>query len=326
MTINFQIVTSSNFQIYIPIFQGPKPLHLKSSQIPNLKTGDTIAFVSSARKISRDELVFAKTQLEYWGLKVVFGKNLFQEENQFAGTETQRTQDLQEALDNENVKAILFVRGGYGSVQIIDSIDWTSFQKNPKWIIGFSDITVFHSHIHQKLGIPTLHAAMAITFPKNSEAALDNLRKILFGEKVSYQIANHPYNRKGIAEAEIVGGNLSILYSLLGSESQINTDGKILFIEDLDEYLYHIDRIMQALKRAGMLKNLAGLIVGGMSDMNDNTIPFGKTAEEIIRDIVSEYDFPVAFSFPAGHIDDNNPIVFGEKVRFEVNNSTVLVE
>ena len=298
---------------------------MKSSQIPNLKPGDTIAFVSSARKISRDELVFAKTQVESWGLKVVFGKNLFQEENQFAGTETQRTQDLQDALDNENVKAILFVRGGYGSVQIVDSIDWTSFQKNPKWIIGFSDITVFHSHIQQNFAVPTLHAAMPITFANNTESSLENLRKILFGEKISYQIDTHPLNRVGVMNAEIVGGNLSILYSLLGSESQMNTDGKILFIEDLDEYLYHIDRMMQALKRAGMLKNLAGLIVGGMSEMNDNTIPFGKTAEEIISEAVSEYDFPVAFEFPAGHVDDNNPIVFGEKMQFEVAKKNIKV-
>ena len=295
---------------------------MKPSQIPILNPDDTIAFVSSARKISRDELVFAKTQIESWGLKVVFGKNLFQEENQFAGTETQRRQDLQDALDNENIKAMLFVRGGYGSIQIVDSIDWTSFQKNPKWIIGFSDITVFHSHIQQNFGLPTLHAAMPITFANNTESSLENLRKILFGEKISYQIDTHPLNRVGVMNAEIVGGNLSILYSLLGSESQMNTDGKILFIEDLDEYLYHIDRMMQALKRAGMLKNLAGLIVGGMSEMNDNTIPFGKTAEEIIQDVVSEYNYPVAFGFPAGHVDDNNPIVFGKKTKFIIENSS----
>jgi muramoyltetrapeptide carboxypeptidase len=295
---------------------------LKPSQIPILNPDDTIAFVSSARKISRDELVFAKTQIESWGLKVVFGKNLFQEENQFAGTETQRRQDLQDALDNENIKAILFVRGGYGSVQIVDSIDWTSFQKKPKWIIGFSDITVFHSHIQQIFGLPTLHAAMPITFANNTKSSLENLRKILFGEKISYQIDTHPLNRVGVMNAEIVGGNLSILYSLLGSESQLKTDGKILFLEDLDEYLYHIDRMMQALKRAGMLKNLAGLIIGGMSEMNDNTIPFGKTAEEIIRDVVSEYNYPVAFGFPAGHIDDNNPIVFGKKTKFIIENGS----
>ena len=298
---------------------------MKNTQIPNLKPGDTIVLISTARKVSEEELHFAVNLLESWGLKVSFGKNLFQEAHQFAGSAEQRSQDLQDAINDENVKAILFVRGGYGSVQVVDHIDWSSFQRNPKWLIGFSDITVFHSHIHQNFGIPTLHAAMPITFAKNTKSSLENLRKILFGEKVSYQIEAHSFNRKGLAEAEIVGGNLSILYSLLGSESQMNTDGKILFIEDLDEYLYHIDRMMQALKRAGMLKNLAGLIIGGMSDMNDNTIPFGKTAKEIIRDAVSEYDYPVAFGFPAGHIDDNNPIVFGEKVTFEVGESSTIV-
>ena len=295
---------------------------MKNTQIPNLKPGDTIALISTARKVSEEELHFAVNLLEAWGLKVSFGKNLFQEAHQFAGSVEQRSQDLQETINDENIKAIIFVRGGYGSVQVVDHIDRSKFQKNPKCLIGFSDITVFHSHIHQNFGIPTLHAAMPITFAKNTKSSLENLRKILFGEKVSYQIEAHPFNRKGLAEAEIVGGNLSILYSLLGSESQMNTDGKILFIEDLDEYLYHIDRMMQAIKRSGMLKNLAGLIIGGMSDMNDNSIPFGKTAEEIIRDVVSEYKYPVAFGFPAGHIDDNNPIVFGEKVKFEVGEFT----
>jgi len=301
-------------------------LSMKINSIPKLQKGDTITLISTARKVSKEELSFAEKLLESWGLKVCIGKNLFQEEHQFAGSVEQRSQDLQEAINDENVKAILFVRGGYGSVQVVDHIDWSRFQENPKWIIGFSDISVFHSHIHQNFGVPTLHAAMPITYAKNTESSLENLKKVLFGEDISYQIEAHPFNRKGIAEAEIVGGNLSILYSLLASESQMNTDGKILFIEDLDEYLYHIDRMMQALKRSGMLKNLAGLIIGGMSDMNDNTIPFGKTAEEIIRDVVSEYEFPVAYGFPAGHINDNNPLVFGEKVTFEVGGKSLAVK
>ena len=308
----------------IPIFNPSKNHSLKNTQISNLKSGDTIALISTARKVSKKELNFAVKLLESWGLKVSFGKNLFEVAHQFAGSVEQRSHDLQQALNDENVKAVFFVRGGYGSVQVVDHIDWSSFQNAPKWLIGYSDITVFHSHIHQNFGIPTLHAAMPITFPKNAESSLENLRKVLFGEKVSYQIKTYPFNRKGLAEAEIIGGNLSILYSLLASESQMNTDGKILFIEDLDEYLYHIDRIMQALKRAGMLKNLAGLIIGGMSDMNDNTIPFGKTAEEIIRDVVSEYNYPVAFGFPAGHIDDNNPIILGDKMMLNVGDTTII--
>jgi len=295
---------------------------MKIKSLQNLQKGDVISLISTARKVSKEELNFAVNLLESWGLKISYGENIFQEEHQFAGSVEQRTQDLQEAINDENVKAILFVRGGYGSVQVVDYIDWSIFQKTPKWMIGFSDITVFHSHIHQDFGIPTLHAAMPITFAKNTKSSLENLRKVVFGERVSYQIEAHPFNRTGLAEADIVGGNLSILYSLLASESQMNTDGKILFIEDLDEYLYHIDRMMQALKRAGMLKNLAGLIIGGMSDMNDNSIPFGRSSEEIIRDVVSEYKYPVAFGFPAGHIDDNNPIVFGEKVKLEVGEFT----
>ena len=299
---------------------------MKTSKIPNLKPGDTIALISTARKISIEELNFAVNILESWDLKIEFGKNLFQEIHQFAGSVEQRINDLQTALDNDEIKAILFVRGGYGSVQVVDSINWCGFKNNPKWLIGFSDITVFHSHIQQNYGIATLHAAMPITFSKNTKSALRNLRKILFGQEVSYQINTHPFNRKGKTEAEIVGGNLSIIYSLLGSESQVKTDGKILFIEDLDEYLYHIDRMMQALKRAGMLNNLAGLIVGGMSDMNDNIIPFGKTAEKIIFDTVSEFNYPIAFGFPAGHIDDNNPIVFGGMFNFEVNTKHAIID
>jgi len=298
---------------------------LKSSQIPNLKLGDTIALVSSARKVSAEELQFAKTRLESWSLKVVYGRNLFQEENQFSGSVVQRRQDLQEALDTENIKAVFFVRGGYGTVQIVDSIDWRNFKRKPKWLVGFSDITVFHSHIQENFGIRTLHATMPIAYSTNTESSLNNLKKILFGEEVSLSIKAHPFNRKGKVETEIVGGNLSILYSLLASDSQINTDGKILFIEDLDEYLYHIDRMMFGLKRAGMLNNLAGLIIGGMSNMKDNSIAFGKNAEEIIRDVVSEYKYPVAFGFPAGHIKDNQPIVFGEKVKFNVTASHTTV-
>ena len=297
---------------------------MEKDKIPKLKVGDTVALISSARKVSKEELNFAVNLIESWRLKVCFGKNLFNKDHQFSGTSKQRSQDLQAALDDKNIKAILFVRGGYGSVQIVDHLDWRKFQQNPKWLIGFSDITVFHSHVHQNFSLPTLHAAMPITFPKNTKSSLNNLEKILFGEKVSYKIDEHPFNRKGKAEAEIVGGNLSILYSLLGSESQMNTNGKILFIEDLDEYLYHIDRMMQALKRAGMLNNLAGLIVGGMNDMNDNEIPFGKKAEEIIRDMISEYNYPVAYGVPAGHIDNNHPIVFGEKTILEVSENTLI--
>ncbi|MEJ6710840.1 MAG: LD-carboxypeptidase, partial [Flavobacteriales bacterium] len=237
---------------------------------------------------------------------------------------TQRTQDLQEALNNTAIKAVFFVRGGYGSIQVLDAIDWSYFAANPKWLIGFSDVSVFHAHIQENYKTPTLHAPMPITFESSTKSSLNNLKKMLFGKQISYQFEAHEYNRKGKVEAEIVGGNLSILFSLLGSNSQLNTTGKILFIEDLDEYLYHIDRMMHALERAGMLTNLAGLLVGGMSEMNDHKIPFGKSAEQIIRDITLKYDFPIAFNFPGGHIKDNQPLKLGEKVILEIKSTTTL--
>jgi muramoyltetrapeptide carboxypeptidase len=285
-------------------------------QPPILKKGDKIAIIASARKISMSEIQSALAILQSWGLEVVLGKNLFNTDNQFSGTDDERAADLQMALDDDSVKAIVSARGGYGTIRIIDKIDFSKFKKQPKWVIGYSDITVLHSHIHN-FGIETLHATMPINFTKNEEA-LETLWKSLFGEKLDYNIASHPLNRNGFAEAEIVGGNLSLLYALSGSSSDIDTNEKILFIEDLDEYLYHVDRMMMNLKRSGKLKNLAGLVVGGMSDMKDNTIPFGKTAEEIIIDAVKEYDYPVCFNFPAGHIDRNLALVFGKKMKLDV--------
>ena len=291
----------------------------------DLNIGDKIGIISTARKISLEELKPSIKLLEEWGLKVVFGKNLFEEDNQFSGTVTQRSSDLQSMIDDDSIKAILCARGGYGTVQIIDKVDFSHLIKNPKWIIGYSDVTVLHSHLHQ-LGITSLHATMPINFEKNTPKALESLKSALFGLGNLTEINHHHFNRFGKVEGEIVGGNLSILYSLLGSDSDINTDGKILFIEDLDEYLYHIDRIMMNLKRNGKLKNLKALIIGGMSDMNDNTIPFGKTAEEIILEYIKEFDFPVCFNFPAGHLDDNRTLVFGKECILEINENGVILK
>ena len=288
----------------------------------DLNIGDKIGIISTARKISLEELKPSIKLLEEWGLKVVFGKNLFEEDNQFSGTVAQRSSDLQSMIDDDSIKAILCARGGYGTVQIIDKVDFSHLIKNPKWIIGYSDVTVLHSHLHQ-LGITSLHATMPINFEKNTPKALESLKSALFGLGNLTEINHHHFNRFGKVEGEIVGGNLSILYSLLGSDSDINTEGKILFIEDLDEYLYHVDRIMINLKRNGKLKNLMALIIGGMSDMNDNTIPFGKTAEEIILEYIKEFDFPVCFNFPAGHLADNRCIRLGGKSVLEVNKNGV---
>lgn len=292
--------------------------------IPHLKRNDKIAVIATARKISTEELSFAVETIKRWGLQPVLGKNIYAIENQFAGSDEQRTEDLQWAINDESIKAILIARGGYGTVRIVDRIDFNKLKTNSKWIIGFSDVTVLHSHIHQNIGIPTIHATMPINFAKNKEA-VESVRKCLFGETVSYSFESHALNKKGEVKGKVVGGNLSLLYALSGTASDIDTIDKILFLEDLDEYLYHIDRMMLNLKRSGKLAHLKGLIVGGFTDMKDNTIPFGKTAEEIIVDAVKEYNFPVCFNFPAGHINRNLALYFGKEVylKVEVNNCSL---
>ncbi len=296
------------------------------NQPQSLQKGDLIIIVSPARKISLLEIKPFIKVLEKWGLNVLLGKNILKEDNQYSGTDKQRVEDFQFALDHKKSKAILCARGGYGSVRIIDKLDFTNFIKNPKWVIGYSDITVFHEHINQLYDISTLHATMPIDHKRATPETFESLRKVLFGETYSieskdveiYKSANNKIKGK------IVGGNLSIIYSLLGSKSSINTDNKILFIEDLDEYLYHIDRIMQNLKRNGLLTNLKALLVGGMNDMNDNTIPFGKNAKEIILDICSEYKYPLIFNFPSGHIDDNRSIIFNKECEIKLNNKITI--
>jgi muramoyltetrapeptide carboxypeptidase len=268
--------------------------------------------------------------LTSWGLKVQFGKNLFRQENQFAGSDEQRADDLQKALNSKTVNAILFARGGYGTVRVIDHVDFKRYVKNPKWMIGFSDITVLHSHLHRHAEVETMHAPMSLNIPKLSEPCRNVLKSALFGERLSYssskqQASLEKLNRKGKAKGILVGGNLSLIYSLIGSPSDIDTSGKILFLEDLDEYLYHIDRMMMNLKRSGKLQNLAGLVIGGMSEMKDNDIPFGKTAEEIISEHVAEYSFPVVYGFPAGHIQNNFPLIFGREVMLNVTDKMELI-
>jgi muramoyltetrapeptide carboxypeptidase len=288
---------------------------------PYLKKGDTVAIVATARKISREDVLPAKELLELWGLNVVLGNNLFAEYHQFAGTDTQRLDDFQKAINAPEVKAVLCARGGYGTNRIIDNIDFSQFTKQPKWIAGYSDVTVLHNHIQSALGIATIHSTMPINFPKDllANEATETLRKALFG--IDYQVHsnNHPLNRQGIAEGILTGGNLSIIYSLTGTSSQIVTKGKILILEDLDEYLYHVDRMMANLKRSGLLHGLKGLIVGGMTQMKDNATAFGKSAEEIILESVKEFDFPISFGFPVGHWEQNQALVFGQLARLEVN-------
>lgn len=290
-----------------------------------LHPGDCIGIVAPARKISPSELKPAIDFMEQSGFRVALGQHLFDKDNQFAGTDAQRAADFQSMLDDDEVKAIWCARGGYGSVRIIDSLNFDQFCQHPKWICGYSDVTVFHSHLHQ-LGVPTLHATMPINVKEGEFDNLNNrsLVQALTGGMLAYTVPASEHNRAGTAMAEVVGGNLSMLYSLLASPSDIRTDGKILFIEDLDEYLYHIDRMMMALKRAGKLDKLAGLVVGGLSEMHDNTVPFGRDAEQIVADIVAEYGYPVCFRFPAGHTNHNVAMKLGARATLSVNAGAAL--
>jgi muramoyltetrapeptide carboxypeptidase len=264
--------------------------------------------------------------LSSWGLHVKLGKTIGLEDHQYAGTDQQRRDDFQAAIDDPSVRAVIFARGGYGTVRMMDELDWAGFLKHPKWITGFSDMTYLHIHLNQTLGVQTMHTSVPVFFPKNTPEAIDSLRRQLFGEEVVFDIATDPQNRIGHARGTLIGGNLSILYSITGTKSGFNTGGKILFIEDIDERLYHIDRMMINLKRSGKLQDLAGLIVGGLSEMSDNTIPFGKTAEEIISEHVAPYSYPVCFGFPAGHIPDNRALVLGKVTYMNVQSDTVLVK
>ncbi|MBR4738667.1 MAG: LD-carboxypeptidase [Bacteroidales bacterium] len=290
-----------------------------------LKKGDRVALAAPARAVSPEEMAPAIALLTSWGLQVVVPKGLYDHEGQLAGSDMHRAVLLQGLLDDPNIKAIFCCRGGYGTVRIIDRLDFTRFAEHPKWMVGYSDATVLHSHIHSTLGIPTLHATMPINMHDEESPATSTLHNFLFGMKqdfVDYEWESSALNREGMVSAPVVGGNLSILYSLCGSCSQIDTHGKILLIEDLDEYLYHIDRMMQGLKRCGMLDGLAALLVGGLTDMHDNTVPFGRTAMQIVAEAVKEYDYPILFNAPFGHLGDNNlAIPLGIKCTLESSNS-----
>ena len=285
---------------------------------PYLQKGDTVASVSTARKNIEDNLKPTIDLLENWGLKVKIGKTIGLDHFQLAGTDEQRAADFQEQLNDPNIKAIWCVRGGYGTVRMIDMLDFTQFKQSPKWIVGFSDVTVLHSQLN-RMGYESLHAIMPVSVPRATNAAIDSFCKALFGEHLEYTLTCDAINHKGKAKGELVGGNLSILYSLLGSESAIDCKDKILFLEDLDEYLYHVDRMLMNLKRNGCLSSLKGIVIGAMTKMNDNDIPWGKNALEIIEDITKDLKIPVIYNFPAGHIQDNRALIFGRQVSMEVN-------
>jgi muramoyltetrapeptide carboxypeptidase len=286
---------------------------------PYLKPGDTIGICATARKVFRPNMEEAAKIIESWGFKVKFGKNMFGDVDQFSGTDAERAEDLQHFLDDPEIKAVISARGGYGTMRIVDRLDFTKFKQHPKWIIGFSDITVLHSHILRNYHVATLHATMPINF-KLDLFSTESLRKALMGISLEYKTENETpvENRSGKTEAPVVGGNLSLLYALQHSESDIVTSGKILFLEDLDEYLYHIDRMILSLKRAGKFHGLKGLIVGQMIKMKDNEILFGKNAEQIIAEHVEEFNFPVCYGFPAGHDIKNYALPFGKTAQLSV--------
>ncbi|MCR4965288.1 MAG: LD-carboxypeptidase [Bacteroidales bacterium] len=279
-----------------------------------LKTGDAIGIIAPGRRMDENELLPAFELMRNEGFHLLYDERLFEKGNYwFAGSDDFRAAYIQSMLDDPNIQAIWCIRGGYGSMRIIDRLDFSKMCEHPKWICGFSDITVFHAHLHTCCEMATLHSVMPVNITDSSlrNTSIETMLAALRGEELRYEFPTHPLNRPGNVTAPIVGGNLSIIYSITGSRSDLDTDGKILFIEDLDEYLYHIDRMMYNLKRSGRLEGLAGLIVGHLSDMHDNPNPFGHTAEEIIAECCAEYDFPVIFNFPAGHLADNRAIRMG---------------
>ena len=282
-----------------------------------LKQGSKVAIAAPARCVTTEEMEYAIHWLEEKGFIPVYDERLFAVHHIFAGDDDFRAAVFQEYLDNEDIDAIWIARGGYGSIRIIDKLDFTHFLQHPKWIIGFSDGTVLHGKL-SRLGVPSLHAAMPFYFANKTPEAKQSLFDALMGQALQYEFPTHPQNRIGQMEGEIVGGNLSVLYGMMGSNTFPDLDGKILFIEEVDEYIYHIDRMMHAMKRAGKLAHLKGLIVGVLTQIHDNTHPFGQSVEEVIAEAVSEYDYPVCFGFPAGHFDDNRTLFFGLKSRVEV--------
>jgi len=287
---------------------------------PFIKSGSKIRIVSPAGKVERKYVLPAVDWLKKQGYKVELGKHVFAQYFQFAGTDEQRLEDLQIAFDDPECDAIICSRGGYGTVRIIDQLDFAKFQKNPRWLVGYSDITTLHSAIN-KLGIASIHGSMPPFFLNDLGEANENLKSvinILNGKSVHYKIETNNFNRKGNSTGELIGGNLSIITSLLGTEYELKTKGKILFIEETDEYLYHIDRMMHQLKLAGDLKNLIGLVVGDFTNSKDNDSPFGQTVEEIIMESVKGYNFPVCFGFPAGHEKINLALAYGRNWELDV--------
>ncbi len=288
-----------------------------------LKPGDSVAIVAPSGVLNnRDkEIDLARKLMESWGLNVKIGRYVFEKAGHFAGTDAQRIADLQAAIDNKNIKAIWMARGGYGMVRVIDKLDYSGLKSNPKWIVGYSDITALHNDLHNK-GLESIHAMMCTSMDANTGPianSINSLKDALFGKDLYYKIKGSEYNKEGEASGQLIGGNLTLLHTMLGSRSSLDTEGKILFIEEIGEYAYHIDRMLMSLKRAGFFKNCKGLIVGQISNIRENTTPWGKTIEQLILDAFQDYEFPILFGFPAGHEDDNRALILGREVNLKVS-------
>ncbi|MCR5888520.1 LD-carboxypeptidase [Hymenobacter sp. J193] len=291
-----------------------------------LRSGDQVAIVCTARKASHEELAAAVATLESWGLRVVLGESTNVAHHQFGGDDEVRRRDLQEQLDNPAIRAILVARGGYGTPRIIDQIDFSRFGQDPKWVAGFSDVTTLHCHL-LRLGYQSIHGVMPIFFhQEGSTESVDSLRRTLFGEGVRYEVPAHQQNQLGTATGELVGGNLSMLQTLTGTASDVSTAGRILFLEDIDEYLYAIDRMLVHLDRTGKLHDLAGMVVGHFTNPQDNATPYGQTPNEIIGQYAAMYGFPVAHGFPVGHEARNMALVVGREARLTVEDTGAVLE
>lgn len=291
-----------------------------------LNRGSKVAVVAPAKTVPAQQVREALTIIESWGLQVYLGEHLFDQHHVFAGSDENRLADLQQALDDPEIRAIFCARGGYGTVRIIDQIDWQGFQKSPKWIIGFSDITYLHGKLNQ-LGYQSIHGIMPALFPDpKAEEALSRLKDVLFGHRADYQWASNSFNRNGSLEGQLVGGNLSILQQMVSCEGDFDTHGKILFIEEIGEYLYHFERMLWHLKRVGKLSEIKGLLLGHLTDLKDNPISFGVSAEEIVLNLTKEYNYPVAFGLPFGHEPNNMPLVIGANIKAWIRSEGVRLE